>query len=608
MKKTLAAFLVFFIFSSAISFAQMSVDPMHEFYEYVQIWQNKGIVSDVPLMRPYPVSNIKNILKQAIENASSEKDRKAAESFFEELTGKKYYFDFSAETGISNDDGNTDNVIRFNSYVQGDYSFSESDFAAMGYKAGYTVRTKDKESPFFTGTFMPPKDALHDPVELGPAKAFLDFNNSLAVGTKDIFIQTGIFRSGYGPFIGHGMAMNDRRFHSGNINFTYMNANFKYTQQFSVIGATRNSDLSCTPSGNKFTSFHGFEYEFSRYFSLSYYEASTFGGRFDPMYFIPVPFMVSQEIYGCEDNINMGIMFIVRPVKGISWCTDIYVDDFDLNKLAKLSLDSKQRIAARTGIIWTPDEMMIKKASLCYAAVTPYTYSHWQYEGNDASMSAFTVNYQNYTNGGIPIGSEYKPNTDAVEFSVELEPVERLNLKFSAVFSRHANVCQSLTDEEAWKYLTAEKDVYCTDGGIGTHSMFAAPGKSNGDHVDTAWNHLNWLTQDDVMTDIQLGFDAEYKLKVGAEKKKQVSVKCGLAFEYIKNYGVDRNMFEGKTVEVVKDADGNITDYKYKGTSYGSSVSDAQKKSIRKDVESAWREQLKDKTKLCFSIGFGIRF
>lgn len=590
-KKFLSAVVCLIVSVSA--FAQMSVDPMHDFYNYVQSWQNKGIVSNVPLIRPYPVSNIKEILETVIENGS-QKDVKAAEEFYEELTGKSFYVDISADAGFVSDDGEKDTVFRFFPAVMGDKSFSQTDFVSTGYCAGFAVRTKSDESAFFPGTYMPSHDAIRDPAEIGPAKAYLDFNNTIAVGTKNIFVQTGLFRSGFGPYLGQGLALNDRRFHSGNLNFTYMNDKLKYTQQFSVIGATLSSDLSSSLSGNKFTSFHALEYEFSRYFSLSYYEASTFGGRFDPMYFMPVPFMIAQEIEGCEDNINMGIMFNVRPVKGILWCTDIYVDDFDLNKLAKLSLDSKQRIAARTGIIWTPDDMMIKKASLSYVAVTPYTYSHWEYEGNRAAMSKFTVNYQNYTNGGIPIGSEYKPNTDAIELSVEIEPVEKLNLKFTAAFSRHANVCQSLTEKEAWKYLSAEEGVYCTDGGIATHSMYANPNDTSGDQVETAWNHLNFLTQDDVMTDIQLGLDAEYKLKVGAEKKKQVSVKFGVSVEYIKNYGVDTQMYKSLSQAQIVEAEAD--------------ESGLQKKAYINQAKKAFEDQLTTKLKFCGYAGFGIRF
>ena len=143
--------------------------------------------------------------------------------------------------------------------------------------------------------------------------------------------------------------------------------------------------------------------------------------------------------------------------------------------------------------------------------------------------------------------------------------------------SRHANICESLTEAEALEYLNAEAGTYATDGSIYTHSMFSNPDGQLGKHVDTAWTHLNFLNQDHIMTTFHFGTDAEYELYKN-ERGSMVSLKAGFDFEYIHNYGVGNEMFPGGT---------------------GQSVESARK---------AWEDGLCDKTNLYFNCGVSIRY
>ena len=60
MKLRKLFFAAVFAFAGAFCFSQVSVDPSDEFYKYALIWENRGLVSNVPPIRPYPLANVKS--------------------------------------------------------------------------------------------------------------------------------------------------------------------------------------------------------------------------------------------------------------------------------------------------------------------------------------------------------------------------------------------------------------------------------------------------------------------------------------------------------------------------------------------------------------------
>ncbi|MCR5217506.1 hypothetical protein [Treponema sp.] len=614
-------FLVFIlsIFISAEVFAQMSVNPQHEFYSYAQGWYLKGYVESLPPLRPYPVSKIKEILTSVLEKTEDEgvtdDDFLIASRLYEELTGKSFHVvmesDFTVTRDITDDgneelDSDTNKLLCIYPSVQGDLTF-KSDFVSMGYKLGFAARNAKDESDFLPAYTHSEHDSIQDPASVGPANVYLDVDDVISIGYNNLYLQAGIYRSGYGTFIGQGLALNDSTYHAGNLSFTYMGDLFTYAQQISVIGATTSYNGD-NLSPNKVLAFHQISFKPFSFLEVAYYESIVYGKRFDLSYALPVPYMVAQGVGGCSDNLQMGLKFDVRPYKELLWTTDIYVDDFSVNDIVKLNIDAKYRIAFQTGLLYTPSNSFCDNLSLNYTLITPYTYSHWQYDSDSvASISAGTVNYQDYTNSGIQMGANIPPNSDAINMSITFSPLKSRNLSFvlHTNYIRHGNVSESLTDEEALRYLLADAGVYATDGSANQHSMYeTSSGKSSGDHVDTAWNALNYLSQDHQMYIIQCGADAEYKFPV-SKKGRSLSLKVGYMFEYTHNYGVDENMYPGGLV--TESSDGV---YEYDGKtysdadgSYDGSVSDLV--NIFKD---AWEDNLVNRLCNYVTVGFCYRF
>lgn len=590
MKKVLSVVLGCLFFAVS-AFAQVSVNPNDPFYEHAFNWYNRGIVDRLPPTRPYPLQNIKMILEEVLEKGN-DKDREYVAEIYERIGGRKLrlYFDAVAQMDYKkkNLDGDSDasqgkNICIYPG-VEGDVVFRDYEKLSVGYKMGIAaVKSTDTDHmPKYSTTMH---DGVFDPSEIGPIKMYLDVNDIVAYGSENVFVQGGIYRNGYGNYLGQGLVLNDKRFHSTNISFTFMNDRISFTQQVSALGSTSSYDGNTDSlKADKILGFHSIGVDVCKWFDFAFYESTIIGKRFDIGALVPVPYMISEELSGALDGVFMGLALNFKPFPGLMFATDLCIDDFPINDFVKLKWDSKYRIAARTGVIWSlNDNRWVDKVSLSYTAITPYTYSHWDYSDyeSNAVIKPGARNYQNYTNNGIKIGSMLEPNSDAIELSVDMHPISGLKLNFHGMYSRHGNVCESLTDEEAMEYLSALPGTYSTDGSIYTHAMFSNPDSDLGKHVDTAWNSLNFLSQDHLMTTIQLGVDAEYLLPQNYYGFN-VTLKAGLTFEYIKNYNVDRHMYPGYGIQANSD--------------------------ILNRSRALWEEQLCDRTSVYGYIGVNVRY
>lgn len=594
MKKLVLILLTVFAFGTA-AFAQVSVDPDDTFYSLVESWELRGLIDNVPPLRPYPIANIRDILQSVIEKGD-ERDVENAKECWEKVTGKVW--NVYAELGATyKKDANRSDFgdVLFNLYpgVNGDITLFNS-FVSMGYNLGlaaYNNQISDYLAVFENNGH----DARRNKVSFGKLDVFLEANDILAVGKENIYAQAGIYRSGYGPFIGSGLSVNDNSYHRTNISFTTLNPRWSYTQQYSAIGATKNFDGSFL-APDKFMAFHAVEFKVVPQFSFAYYESIVFGKRLDLSYLIPVPFIVAQEIGGYNDNLQMGLAFKVLPYKGFLWATDIFVDDFDIAGFFKNGIDSRIFIAAKTGVIYTPSNSFCTRVSLDYTFLTPYTYTHADYaDTTTGTIKPGMYNYLNYTNNGIPMGSSYPPNSDRLSFELDFLPMPSMHIKLMSTFLRHGNINETISDDEALAYLKADYGTYSTDGGLNNHPYMSNPNGSVGTSLGSS-SEWNFLCQDNLMFVLQESIGAEYSLK--KYKWGQLSFNFNYLFEWIRNKGVDTDMFPGLGSNLQDNGNGI---YGYDGNIYTGAE-------LVENFRAIWRNALHNEINNYFSIGVKYQF
>ena len=614
--KALAVSALLLLSFSALS-AQVSVDPNDRFYEEVQAWSLRGLVEKpLPQLRPYPLSVIRNVLSSIMENENGnalDSDVELASEEYERIFGKKFHV-FSrlgADGKISkvdydeNSGGEDETVkaknIRAEIGVRGDADLFK--LVSLGYSLSLYGETKESfgdYAPLFVNKDV---DSIYDASEIGPFNTYSNLNTNAQVGVDWLYSTVGISRIGFGDFLGEGLALNDTGYHSTNLTFNVTRDKWSFCTVLESIGATDN--LGGNLSDNKFLVFHSVRFDISKKFSLSYYENILFGPGFDLTYMFPAPLIAVQTIGGAASNLQMGLLFDYRPIPGLLWSTDLFIDDFAVNDIVKLDLDSKYRFALQSGLIYYPSGSSVKKLSMNYTCVMPYVYSHWEYDANnDGVMSGEAYNYQNYTNNGLQIGSTLYPNSDAVKFNASFNPVKNLTVDLSTLFSRHANSAEDFNYSDAAEYVLSKKGQYATNGTAFMQQMFTGDG--TGKHVNQAWNRLGFMTSDHKMYVCQAGLSAQYDFP--KTRGGQFSLKLGYTFEYVRNANVNTNVYEGGTIDWTDNGDGT---YSVGDSTYSSWDELKESSEVQNAVATQlqdWIDQLYDEVNHYFSVSVKYQY
>ena len=596
-----------FLCLCSLAFGQVSVEINDSFYKQAQIWELRGLTDTLPQLRPYPVNVIKRILGQVIERGS-EKDSELAKSEYERIFEKQWspYYKATGGAKFCGDkyDSESENSIHKDFHTEigigGDVVLH--DMVSVGYKFGIYAQKNDfsQHSPLYT---IMEEDSIFDPVDAGPLTAYLNWNMSLAVGTESVYGTGGMNRLGFGVFHGDGLALSDAGYHCANLTFNATSEKWSYASAYETIGATRNmgkeADSTWLESG-KYLAFHAIKWHAFEKFNLTYYENIIFGPYNNLSYITPAPYYAVQNIGGANDNLQMGLLFEIKPVKGLDWATDFFADDIELNEVLKFNFDTKLRFGFQTGLIYAPEDSLCNRLSFNYTAVMPYVYAHWQYDNDrSGSFDGKTWNRQNYTNGGINIGSSLDPNSDKISLTATLRPSKNLSVNLFGNFIRHANGAEDFSDDEAAEYMLAKSGTYATNGTLYMSQMFADPESTHGRHVDSAWEKLGFMTSDHKMYVAQLGASAEYTF--ARTKYGRFSLCAGYTFEYIKNNGVNNHIYPGG-LEYSKEDDGK---YSAGGNTYASW--DELKKSSYvqnavKEARENWAKQLYDSVNNYISV------
>lgn len=617
--RRLVCVLAAFLAAGAVS-AQVSIDPADVFYAEAQAWELKGLVSALPQVRPYPANVIRAILAEVIARATDsehgdaipryERDLETAKSEYERIFSRPWHASLEAGGVVKAKqlDGENDSTICARGEVTfyGDLCFSS--IVSIGYKLGLYGQSA-AWSDFLPQYLPPDRDSIQDAADFGPIEAYQDFDSGVAIGTPTIYATAGLSRVGYGPFLRDGLALNDAAYHAAGFLFNVTRNRWSYVSLFEAIGATNNLGEDAL-SGNKYLAFHAAKFRPFQRFAVSFYEASVFGRRFDLTYLIPTPYIGIQGLSGNKDNIQMGLLFEYMPVQGLLLATDVFVDDLDVESLSKFKIKSKQRVAAQTGLIFTPLGSACTRVSLDYTVIMPYTYSHWEYDSErSVTITGDAWNYQNYTNCGINIGSNLQPDSDRIAFGIRFQPARRLILAFNTSFIRHQNVAECLEDDEAAAYMLAAKGTYRTDGSVYMHSVMSGDDDATvGKHVASAWEDLNFMSGSHTMLTCQAGLTAEYAFPRSG--KGQLSLAAGYLFEYVHNAGVDRDIYGGGTLPYTRNSDGTYTAADDKTRTYTLEELTANK-DVRQAVDDAyraWVETLYDKVSHYITLSVKYRY
>jgi hypothetical protein len=473
-------------------------DPNDRLYGDLSFWYERGYIKDLPMVRPYPLQVIKHLLSQVIEEGMKH-DVDRAQSYYNELfpdaaeisTGKSIpaalHTVFSFETWSDGSDfyGEAAAACLINSTIGNLFSCS----AQLAYAITY-----EPETPVF-----PLYTNIQEEWETGGGVIELDDINLLSsqlslggffIGTESLSFQAGIMRTSFGPFFDNGPVIGPQCPATGHISFSYRAGWFSLSSVFLDLVPKYREDpltgdrVSIGKPEFKYLLIHSLEISPFTWMSLGLLQSVIGGERFNVAYLIPLQnLFFSQQLSGNYDSSFIGLYGCFRLPFSLTSTFVFYVDDWDAFSSSSkqgtpfFNLDSAQnKFALQAGLSFCPDYPVMKKISIDYLMITPYTFTH-------SARSA--VPYLSYTHLGYNVGSILEPNSDQVRLSLFMTPLPWLDCSLTGRFIRHGNASEGLDQGTGTIY----DDGYLADGTV----SFYGPSR--------------FLTQDVIEHVLQVGTD-----------------------------------------------------------------------------------------------------
>jgi len=509
---TLIVLGALFAAAPAATYAQVITDSNDPIYTDIDQWYNAGYIDRLPPIRPYPVQVVRALLSE-VESRGGAQDRRKAQEYLSTMAGG-----FNIHPSV-------EQVVRIRA------SGPASDTALSAGIGGAGSTDTYSQTSFGLAITAMPMDILgiagrlqisllsNTPLIGTPAGSYptLDFlsdwadipffgadlavrqglTTDVTVGTPDLYLQTGILRTDYGPIFGNGIVFGGQSRPTPRFSLHWETKYLALDILYLELTATDSSGGG--PSPGKHLSFHSAHFYPNDWLTLSAFESAIWGNRFDLSYFVPLSeFYLTQGLGGFVDNSIVGLSAHAQLPYHTGISGVLYVDDLNFNQVVRFNFNTKWKLAYELSANWTPMWDLLRQVTLDYTAVMPYMYTHE--EGG--------TNYTNYTNNGLNIGPALDPNSDRLTLTVSLAPLPRMTVDIKGRMIRHGNPLGG------------------TAGHYGT--IFDSGFDAGGYAFQTS---TPFLTQSVIQKTFQAGFSVGYDFN-------PITAKLSYTYEYVLNSGL----------------------------------------------------------------------
>jgi hypothetical protein len=514
--------------------AQFLANPNDRIYRDMELWEGKGLIHQLPVMRPYPAQVAKDLLAQVIRTGNSSDSARAGE-YLKEISRR---FTWHAEVGAEGHiEGNREYADAHIELEAGGW-FTDTAHLEGRFKGLIMDNTDGFVLPEGSRTTVDIFDTWADMEIAGRTMNLRQSQNvSFTLGASDMYFQAGIMRNSFGPFWGDGVVLSADAPHAGHYSFVWRNDWISYSTALLELAATdyirpqtEQEQMTALKFSDKHLAIQSLNFYLSDWLELGYFESIVWGQRLDMTYLLPFKeLFYAQSMAGFEDNSFVGIMADFRAAKTLKIPLLVYMDDTNLNDLLSFKFGTKFKTAAQTGVQWTPEDLgFLKRIAADYVIVTPYMYTHRS--GLEPLAGASTIepeqlknpNYNNYTHMGTNLGVGLDPNSDRFSLQILVEPVKDLRITLTGRMMRHADASQNMEN----KGDRNDGSIYDDGYDAGGNPIF---------HYKTYF-----LSQHPIERTYQGGFQAEYAFKLGPGA---FLLTGGYLFEYIKN----KDLVSGET-------------------------------------------------------------
>lgn len=507
------------LFCAVLSWTQVVHDPNDVLYKDLDRWAVQGYVDSLPQLRPYPAQLVDKLLNQVIARGNSQA-RERAERYLASVAAGSRPVHVGLKgrvTGMDDDvtlDGapTVDGVLRLEDWLSASFY--------LGVNAALRRPGKEITVP---GIFNPYPDFIEDWADIGPFHIMQNWTSMAAVGTADLYFQSGLSRSSFGPFFDNGTVIGSQAGRTGHFSLAYHKERFSFT--VAMLELTATDDFGQGQFPDKHLIIHSLDVRLSPDFSLGFLESVVWGGRMEPLYLAPFnQYFAAQSMTGFDDNAIIGAHFNWTGFDNLAIKGQVYADDLNFNDLARLNFDTKYKLAAQLGFHWVSEESALVELAGDYTLVTPYMYTHITSDRENWRYVEEMPNYLNYTHKGKNLGADLEPNSDRVFLRSAWQLIPNLELSTQAYLIRHGNASEGIDG------MTALNDGSIFDDGYTTEDLE--------DPKATFHYETRFLSQSVIETLLAGGLGLEYRLPVPFGM-------LTAQLDYVFEYGWNRELLDG---------------------------------------------------------------
>jgi hypothetical protein len=522
--------VVLCLLPSAVS-AQVTADPNDPLYTSLTVWQVKGYIRQLPVIRPYPLQTIKKLLREAIDHAEGT-DLALARSYWDglKLDAREDSLSLGYLMSTSHAGLEVETVTDGTSYfLNGIPGINTTGF--LNHDTSYSGRFAFEVTDSPGDSFFPEYASILDDSLTGNAVFTLGGKKytvgqlsqfGLAVGDPGLYFQAGLMRTAFGPSFDNSVVIGPQAPAAGHVSFTYQNDWFSFSTLFLDLVAQEYYDID---NGYALTYLTNTDLPLAKYLVIQtmsfhpldwlefgFIQTVVTGELLHLYYILPFPLQdlfYSAQLSGDYDTSFIGLYGSLRLPFGLVLDGTFYVDDWDsFSALAAsqgmlINFNSAQdKFALDAVLSYCPPIEILERISLEYQMVTPYTYTHSRY---------YAVNWIMYTNAGEKLGSILEPNSDMLSLKVNLQPASWLDSNIFGRMIRHGNASEGITAGDGTIY----------DDGF-----------DNAGNVTFVGVPSRFLTQSVIETTFQAGADVGCRFHFG---RAELTGRLGYTFQYVWN-------------------------------------------------------------------------
>jgi hypothetical protein len=519
-------------------------DPNDPLYADIDAWATKGLLKNLPRLRPYTMTMTLGLLKDVAATGSVE-DVAEAQRYIAILGDHAVHprADVRADAALSSSSGNKDAVmaapgLALNSLIGDHLGLSARMDVWLTHGTDVSSLTPDGQAY--------DRDLLYGSGSGlgGSTQVCQDLVGDTTYGDENLGVQAGYMRGSWGPVYDDGVVIGPQAPESGQLTFSWRSPTLTFDAGFFMLqqGWSTSSSIlddkgdSVGFNSQKYLMIHGLNWAPNGWLELGAFESIVWVDRMEPLYFIPLSeYFFSQSFSGYSDNSFAGLSASFYLPYSTKLDLVTYIDDLAFASIIKGDWDTDCKIAFQAALSWAPESPIVQRVSLDYTAVTPYTYTHWADTGSDASGNSY-VGALAYTNAGQNIGPDLEPDSDRITLQAKSRTIDGVQVSGILRLIRHGNASSGVNGYNDSTSASGDASGDLGDPGTFNSSTNGGTWIFSGPYNTGTWPlYLRFLTQSVLQITMQAGFGVDFTRYI--DNLGTLNAGFGYTFEYIANDG-----------------------------------------------------------------------